>query len=43
MRDVMKAIRLVWAIEAQTGVAGSARQRTRFAQAAAFSQTDRRI
>ena len=37
------AIGLVMAIEAQTGLAGRARRRTSLAQAALFSQTDRRI
>jgi hypothetical protein len=42
MRDGIEATRLVSAIEAQTGLAAGAR-RTSLAQAAVFSQTDRRI
>ncbi len=37
------AIGLVMAIKAQTGLAEGARRRTSLAQAAVFSQTDRRI
>jgi hypothetical protein len=43
MRDGIEATRLVMAIEAQTGLARGARRRTSLAQAAVFSQTDRRI
>ena len=44
MRDVIEAIRLVLAIEAQTRFAGGADVRgTSLAQARVFSRTDRRI